>query len=37
MKRRIRNPEERAPKMKTYFSDFFNVDPEALEQYGAFN
>lgn len=25
------------PKLKVYFSDFFNVSPDALEQYGAFN
>ena len=23
--------------MKVYFSDFFDVDPEKIEKYGAFN
>jgi len=23
--------------MNVYFSDFFNVDPDAIEEYGAFN
>ncbi|MBB7505327.1 hypothetical protein HEM55_023090, partial [Escherichia coli] len=25
------------PKLRIYFSDFFNVSPEKIKEYGAFN